>query len=353
MRKYTPKIDSRYYENFNADIVKVDTKIETIKNKLCDSIGISNFEKFHEILDEKDSITDGDLFKIFSKIDLKIIDEYIHSIVQPILGDKEYLIQKIPNMRIVIPNQDKKGQLLFWHQGIWVGNGYGMRTIWTPLTLSQNSNSLHMADQESSISTTTQFYNENWDYEKLSEKCEEICTPRNMKFGEALLFCQENLHGQRPNITETTRVSFECRILLKNGDFMHKLPGSYFRKPFVYYGIPEKKYENAIIVPQYDGPYFDKDTQFAQTILMNDYIKNIDIDIKSKCIDLVTTHCSYTKFLSKYKHYKNFVFPSLFSFRTTDLIELFQNDSIFHFASEDLVCDSDETKELALYYRNF
>ena len=67
MRKYTPKIDSRYYENFNADIVKVDTKIETIKNKLCDSIGISNFEKFHEILDEKDSITDGDLFKIFSK----------------------------------------------------------------------------------------------------------------------------------------------------------------------------------------------------------------------------------------------------------------------------------------------
>ena len=353
MRKYKPRSDDRFYDKFNASIVNVKESVSKIKNQLKELINIDDFSELHNQINENQSITGGELFKIFKKIDLNLIDEYIDNLIRPIIGEEEYLIQRTPNLRIVIPNQDKKGQLLFWHQGIWVGNGYGLRTIWTPLTDAYESNSLHMAYHETSIDATTQFYNDKWTYEDLSKRCEKICHSKNMTFGHALLFAQENLHGQRPNKTNKTRVSFECRILLKNGDFMHKLPGAYFRKPFVYYKKPMEKYENSIIMPQFDGPFFNNDTQYSQHVLMHDYVKETNVELKTECVELVTTNCAYAKFLAKNKIYDNFIFPSLFAFQENDLKDLFQNDVTFHFASENLICNDDESKKLALYYRTF
>ena len=43
----------------------------------------------------------------------------------------DFLIQRFGTLRVVIPNQEHVGRLLNYHQGIFVGNGVGLRTIWT------------------------------------------------------------------------------------------------------------------------------------------------------------------------------------------------------------------------------
>ena len=298
------------------------------------------------------SSTSNELFRIFRNINPAIIDRYIDPIVKS-TGITEYLIQKTPNLRIVMPDQDTLGQRLFWHQGIWNGNGTGMLTIWTPLTKAFNTNTLHIATLDESKYWTKKFReNTSNSYEYISKFCEDICKPVNLNPGQALLFTQEHWHGQKNNETNQIRISFETRILLPKGEFSEKHPGAYFRKPF-YYTKLKKGFKNAMLIPQFDGPYFCKDSQYIQTLVMNEYCKNFDIEISNKSHDLNTTNCSYTKWLAKEKHYDNIVLPSLYSLQINDLEDLFNTEQVFHFASEELVVDDNESKQLAMYYRTF
>jgi len=50
------------------------------------------------------------------------------------IDNKRYLIQRQGTLRVVIPEQSKFGRRLQFHQGIFVGNGRGCRTLWTPFT---------------------------------------------------------------------------------------------------------------------------------------------------------------------------------------------------------------------------
>ncbi len=347
MREYKPLSDDRFYDQFDCNIINHSFNLREIIEDLLECKDLEN-------LHEKILPTDVQkYFRLFLKIDYNIIDEYIDSIVKPIIGDTEYLVQRTPNFRIVLPNHDSHGQVLLWHQGIWAGNGYSMRTIWTPITNAYDTNTMHNASQADSLEFTKNAHNEKWDYDRISTEAIKICKPANLNYGQTLLFTQENLHGQVPNRTNKTRISFEYRILLKDGDFFHKTPGGYFRKPFNNITVKNKEYKNAIIMPTFDGPMFYDSTQFAQTILMEQYVKKYNIEVNFKCIDLITTNCTYAKWLAKNSIFDNMVFPSIWAFQVNDLKELLEHNITMHFASEDLCCDNEESKALALYYRTF
>ena len=343
MRKYKPLSDTRLYNKFNCNIVNHSFDFRSLVEDL---LGYSDLENLHKQIDPLET---NKLFKLFNDLDSTIIDEYIDSIV----GDVEYLVQRTPNFRIVLPNHDKFGQVLFFHQGIWVGNGYGMRTIWTPITDAYESNTFQIASLTDSLEFTKKAYKEKWTYDKIQTEANKICKPATLKYGDALLFTQEHVHGQIPNKTGKTRISFETRILLKGGDFNQKTPGGYFKKPFSKEHNKKGNYKNAIVMPTFDGPMFADCTQFAQTILMEDYIKKNDVEINFKCTDLSTTNCAYAKYLAKNNIYENMIFPSIWAFQVEDLKEILNADVTVHFASEDLCCDSHDSKDLALYYRTF
>lgn len=343
MREYKPLSDKRLYDKFNCNIIDHNFNLRPF---IEDLLGYTNLENLHEQISPSDT---NKLFKLFQDLDNDIIDNYIHSIV----GDTEYLVQRTPNFRIVLPDHDKHGQVLFFHQGIWVGNGYGMRTIWTPITDVYESNSFQIANLDDSLKFTKNTYNKNWTYDKIQEEAVKICKPATLNYGQALLFTQEHVHGQIPNRTGKTRISFETRILLKNGDFNQKTPGGYFKKPFSSQHNKKGNYQNAIVMPTFDGPMFSDCTQFAQTLMMEQYVKKNNIQVSFKCTDLSTTNCTYAKYLSKNNTYDNMVFPSLWAFTENDLEEILSSDIIIHFAGEELCCDSRESKELALYYRKF
>ena len=157
------------------------------------------------------------------------VDSYFSDIVNNYIGFDEWMLQRYFTIRIVIPDQAKKGRLLAFHQGIWVGNGLGLRTIWTPFTKVYDTNSMFVASYEDSQYITKQTYKNKWDYDTTQQACAKYAEPIELSPGQTYLFQQEHIHGNFNNETEITRWSMDGRILPKGGHYHRKLPGGYFR----------------------------------------------------------------------------------------------------------------------------
>lgn len=157
------------------------------------------------------------------------VDKYFTHIVGEHVGYKEWLVQRYFTIRIVVPNQASEGRLLAFHQGIWVGNGLGLRTIWTPFTEVYDSNSMWVVPFEESVKITKDIYKNKWDYDTIQKTCLENANPIKLSPGETFIFQQQHIHGNINNTSDITRWSMDGRILPKGGHYHRKVPGGYFR----------------------------------------------------------------------------------------------------------------------------
>jgi sporadic carbohydrate cluster 2OG-Fe(II) oxygenase/sporadic carbohydrate cluster protein (TIGR04323 family) len=157
------------------------------------------------------------------------IDDYYSDCVPDLIDQDDWMIQRFFTVRIVIPNQEKVGRLLAFHQGIWVGNGLGLRTIWTPFTKCYGNNSMQIMDWDISDDLTKRAYAERWDYDTIQSECSKHVYPVTLEPGQAHLFQQHHIHGNFNNDTDITRWSMDGRILPVGGHYHRKLPGGYFR----------------------------------------------------------------------------------------------------------------------------
>ena len=101
---------------------------------------------------------------------MKMVDDFMGKYIPQRICDKRYLIQRYPTLRIVEPNQAKKSRRLAFHQGIWVGNGRGLRTVWMPFTKCYESNSMQMLPLGISRKITRQCIRNKWSLEKFEEE---------------------------------------------------------------------------------------------------------------------------------------------------------------------------------------
>ena len=157
------------------------------------------------------------------------IDAYFGDYVPDLIEEDDWMLQRFFTVRIVIPNQQSVGRLLAFHQGIWVGNGLGLRTIWTPFTKCYGNNSMQIMDWDISDDLTERAYTERWDYDKIQDECAKHCYPVTLEPGQAWLFQQHHIHGNFNNDTDITRWSMDGRVLPRGGHYHRKLPGGYFR----------------------------------------------------------------------------------------------------------------------------
>ena len=157
------------------------------------------------------------------------VDSYYSDYVPDLLNGEDWMLQRFFTIRMVIPNQAKEGRLLAFHQGIWVGNGLGLRTIWTPFTECYGNNSMQIMGWEESDDLTKRCYDEQMSYDELQGECAKHCWPVTLKPGQAHLFQQHHIHGNFNNDTDITRWSMDGRVLPKDGHYHRKLPGGYFR----------------------------------------------------------------------------------------------------------------------------
>lgn len=175
---------------------------------------------------------------------MEMIDTFMEENIPQRICNKKYLVQRYPTLRIVEPNQTKNSRRLFFHQGIWVGNGKGLRTVWIPLTECYESNSMQILPLEISKEITIKSIENCWTLEKLEEECMKYAFPVTLDYGKAHLFLQEHLHGNINNDTNITRVSIDVRVLVKGESYHRKLPGGYFRFPKDYQSDINEDYSN-------------------------------------------------------------------------------------------------------------
>lgn len=172
-----------------------------------------------------------------SRLDfMKKFDEFAAEYVPSRIANKKYMIQRQGTLRVVIPDQEKTGRRLWFHQGIFVGNGRGCRTIWTPLTEARGTNTMWIMDLDKSREITKQVLAEKWNLEKFEEICIANSWPVTLKPGQSHLFFQEHIHGNKNNVEGYTRVSMDMRILIEGEEFGRRHPGGFMRLPGDYEG---------------------------------------------------------------------------------------------------------------------
>ena len=158
-------------------------------------------------------------------------DAFTAEYVPDRIANKRYMIQRQGTLRVVIPEQSKFVRRLQFHQGIFVGNGRGCRTIWTPMTRAEKTNTMWIMGLEESRDITKRMLAEKWTLEKFEEECLKHAWPVTLDPGQSHLFFQEHLHGNVDNKEGYTRVSLDMRILIEGEEFGRRFPGGFMRLP--------------------------------------------------------------------------------------------------------------------------
>lgn len=354
---------------FDAKIYDYDLKRYSLSDIVLGCIknyypNVDDLSKLHEVVP---SSKVGELVKFVGK-DLadtefyKIFDCLIQDYVIPLVPT-DIIVQKFGNIRITIPNQDKIGTVLPFHQGRWVGNGLGLRTIWLPFTDAYNSNSLQIIDIETSRNITKRSTSENWSYEKLQDTCMSLCKPVNIKEGQFLLFTQENIHGAVPNRTGKTRMSIDVRVLLRNGQPHRKWPGAYFRI-LGDTDIHSRKVsildnENVVTYAEYESFKTRHIDLHFQTLTVKEYCNRMGYTFPHQTGDNEGRNHSYLEYLLKQKNVDHILMFSIFSLpdnkeRREYIMNLaLENKCKLHFANEEFVLDSRDMLNKIEYLRNF
>ena len=288
----------------------------------------------------------------------KMIEEYI----VPQLNT-DILVQKFGNIRATIPDQDKNGTVLPFHQGRWVCNGLGMRTVWLPFTESFDSNALKIIGIDKSREITYKSTKEQWTHEKLEEVCAKECHSVNMSPGNFLLFTQENFHGGSPNKTGKTRMSVDVRILLRGGQPHRKWPGAYFRclhdTTIQSRKIEILPHEKVITYAEYEGFKTRHIDLYFQTLTVREYCLRMKYKFPHQTGDNEGRNHSFLDYSIKHTNLDHIILFSIFSLPDDKSRRLYimnlalEHNCKLHFANEEFVLDSQKMLEKIEYLRSF
>jgi len=224
------------YEHWDNKILTYDIKKFNFQHWALSVIG----EKFPQVKDLEtihEKLTPTEIVKLQMHVQnacsrkdfMQMFDDFAMEHVPQRINHKRFMVQRQGTLRVVIPQQAKVGRRLGFHQGIFVGNGRGCRTIWTPLTKAEKSNTMWILDLEKSREITKRHLEEKWSQDKFEDECINNAFAVTLDPGQSHLFFQEHLHGNKNNEEGYTRVSMDMRILIEGEEYGRRLPGGFMR----------------------------------------------------------------------------------------------------------------------------
>ena len=211
---------------------------------------IKELETIHEVLQPSEIVrVSQHIHQACNRLDfMQKFDEFAQEYVPSRIEGRRFMIQRQGTLRVVIPDQARAGRRLQFHQGVFVGNGRGCRTIWTPFTKCGGTNTMWIMGLDESRDITRRFLSEHWNLERFEDECLKHAWPVTLSPGQSHLFFQEHLHGNVNNEEGYTRVSLDMRILIEGEEYGRKLPGGFFRMPGDHEAGKEADYSNATFV---------------------------------------------------------------------------------------------------------
>jgi len=324
---------------------------------------VTELEKIHEVLSPTEIVKlQMHVQNACQRKDfMQMFDDFAQEYVPPLIDNRKFMVQRQGTLRVVIPNQAKVGRRLNFHQGVFVGNGRGCRTIWTPMTKAEKTNTMWIMDLATSREITKRHISEQWSQDKFEQECIKNAWPVTLKPGQSHLFFQEHLHGNVNNEENYTRVSLDMRILIEGEEYGRRLPGGFMRflgdhradevldytdKKFITYAGWSSNFSKNIPLPM------------QRSVIENYCIKN---KISYSSYEFENEHCDWQPNLESYIKLKpeGIVLCSMYSLtddkdRRNEILEMaLANNVELHFANE--LCYLKTREDLAQIdaYMNF
>ena len=355
-------------EFFDNKTLDYDLSKYPFPNIILDTIrkfypDVTSLDTIHEVV-PANKITELNHKASHALLDTKYYDYYdqmVNELVIPKLGI-DVLVQKFGNLRILVPDQDRVGSVLLFHQGRWVGNGLGLRTIWMPFTDCYETNTLQILDLDVSRDITRKSILEKWDYKSIQNSCAKNAWPVTLHPGQAHLFLQEHLHGIFPNRTGKTRVSMDIRLLLRDGQPHRKWPGAYFRKLFDQQYTKQVEIlpgEVAVTHGEYEGVKTKHIDLHFQTLVVKAYCQKRGYTFPYQGGDNEGTNYAFLDYQISSGSVDHILLFSIFSLpndlahRQQMLKAALVNKCRLHFCNEELVLETQEDLNKIEYLRTF
>lgn len=324
---------------------------------------VKELETLHEVL------TPSEIVRVSQHVQnscsrkdfMERFDAFVAEYVPQRLDNKRYMIQRQGTLRVVIPNQESVGRRLAFHQGIFVGNGRGCRTIWTPFTEARGTNTMWMVDLETSRELTKRVLAEKWDLQRFEDESIKHAFPIELKPGQSHLFFQEMIHGNKNNTEGYTRVSMDMRILVEGEEWGRRLPGGFMRLPGDYEVAEQMDYTGKSFIT-YAGwnSTFSKDIPLPmQRAIIEPYCQKNNISYTS--YEFENEHMDWQPGLEYYikERPDGIVLCSMYSLtddveRRSELLQLALDQGVeLHFANELTSLKSKQDLEKIETYLNF
>ena len=289
----------------------------------------------------------------------EMLDNFLIENIKPLV-DKEFLIQRFGTLRVVIPDQEKTGRMLAPHQGIFVGNGTGLRTIWTPYTRAYETNTMWMCPIDISRQITRRVIKERWSHEFYQDFSYEHSYPVTLEPGQSWLFNQEMMHGNTNNETDITRVSMDLRIMVKGENYGRKYPGQYFRHLFDW-EVKDAEIDNSqsfITYVGWNSNYTKHLPMVIQRAFMDKYIDKYSIKIneyvqENEYLDHLPNLQELTKTVDNIVLLSIYALPDNDDLRAKIYETCFLNNCSLHFAQEDIILDNESDIKIIEDYLNW
>ena len=325
----------------------VFSEVKKIKPSLNNLENIHHHFKLDEMIELRKTLE-----RLSNSVEFsKLLDEFFEEYVYPNIDFKEYLIQSTVGIRLVIPNQAKKGRLLSFHTGYWTGYNNDMGTVWTPLTKCYSSNTMQVLSWEDSANLMHKIHQENLSLNDIQTLSEEKMFPVELDVGQSWFFGQGHLHGNINNNTDITRVSFDARYALADTNFGVRRAGSFFRFPGTAHDFDKKKIKNKrnwIVFVDQNSHYVGETPHFIIREFLLGYAKNLDLSI----IEWSNEYwgCTWMPKLSDYCESKNIsgiLMPSIYSLsgEIHQIIDILKtavaNNIQIIFADEEIIVESE------------
>lgn len=141
------------------------------------------------------------------------------------LVSNELVMQKRVNISIQLPDDDSS--LLPLHSDVWSGDSPYEVVLWVPYVDCYRTKGMYFANAEADAKVQpkmSQYKTAEELYAAIAKDAPFI----DLKYGEALLFTQNIMHGNRVNVEKETRWSSNCRFKSVLSPYADKKLGEFF-----------------------------------------------------------------------------------------------------------------------------
>ena len=325
---------------------------------------VKNLSLFHEMVPiERTVAVTAHVQRAFSRPEfMQRFDEFAEEYGRPLIDHKRYMIKRQATLNLVVPDQQRLGRLLPFHQGVWYSNGRGQRTIWCALTPCFGTNSMWVVDTEPSRRISRNTIEQQWNQAQFELASLEHARPVEIQPGQCHLFQQEIIHGNVNNLTGVTRMAIDWHLLVEGEEYGKRLPGGFFRLPGDHRQAESISSESRRGFVMYTGNNTDYDRgipQLLQRMAMDKYCRERDIGIN--CVQFENEHLTWMPILEKLIQdgVPGIVIGSIYSLpddddRRREILELaLETKTEMHFVNEYLVLQNQADLNLIETYRTF